>query len=84
MNIYIVTETSYYGETYCFEYKNVDTKDLPNVVGNACTRSFEEYEKLAENSDVPAAALFGSIRVVEMNTTKPTVPCYIYVDGCSI
>jgi hypothetical protein len=84
MNIYIVTETSYYGETYCYEYKNINTKDLPDAVANACASAFEEYEKLAENADVPADALYTSIHVVEMSTTKPISSYYIYVDDCSI
>lgn len=84
MNLYIVTQTSYYGETYCFEYKNIEQKQIEDAIYDACASSFEIYEKLAENADVPASALYQSISILELSSTRPTVPCYIYLNDCTI
>ena len=84
MSLYIITQTPYCGDAYCFEYKNIDQRQIEEAIYDACTRAFEKYEQLVENTDVPASILYQSISILELSSTRPTVPCYIYLNDCAI
>lgn len=77
--LYVAVQTSYYGPTYCYHYPNVSQLDIGDCCEDACATAFGEYEKLAENADVPAAELYQSISIVEINSLKPNCSYYEYV-----
>ena len=77
--LYVAVQTSYYGPTYCYHYPNVSQLDIGDCCEDACATAFGEYEKLAENADVPAAELYQSVSLVEVSSSKPTCSYYEYV-----